>query len=141
MNEKELNEAFKNTSYEVKLGETTEIISLTGKNLWIAGEFPAENNHWCYITAWNPLPTIYDLDENRKRNKVLEEYLISQKYSFYHGKGISKTGDWSEESFFVLGIDYDTSQKLAAVWGQKAIIIGKADSEGCISYCEEVDRE
>ena len=50
------------------------------------------------ITAWNPLPDILSLKENRKRSEELKNHLIERGYVFHEAMGISSDKKWSEES-------------------------------------------
>ena len=81
MTKEETHQAFLNTTYKVKGNYNFDIkINSLVENA----------NHldsYAFITAWNPLPVILSLEENRKRNQKLEneltnEYLICTK-NFY----------------------------------------------------------
>ena len=75
-----------------------------------------------FITAWNPLPDILSLKENRKRSNELKNDLIQTGYVFHEAMGISSDKKWSEESYFIEGIDLDSANQLSHKYGQKAFV-------------------
>lgn len=81
-----------------------------------------------FITAWNPLPDILSLKENRKRSEELKNDLIKRGYVFHEAMGISSDKKWSEESYFIEGIDLDSANEISQKYGQKAFVF-------CDSYC------
>lgn len=77
---------------------------------------------WAYLTAWNPLPQVLPLEQNRERNNDLIKMLEDNHIEFTEGIGISEDGLWSEESFLIQKIDEDRAYDLAIKFGQLAFI-------------------
>lgn len=86
-------------------------------------------NTWLFITAANPDSKALHENENIVRNKELLSRIKEKKYDYYDGIGIPDNSEWDPEiSFFVINIDRNASIKMAKEFGQKAILIGEAES-------------
>ena len=115
--------------------ETSYIIHLKKEITLKIGEYPSELlnyfpkiKSWAFITAWNPLPAILSIDQNKIRNSELLAQLNAANYETYPGIGISKDEKWSEASFFIVNIDLETAHSIASRFGQLAFLSG--DREG-----------
>ena len=128
MNKEETHQAFLNTTYKVKGNYNFDIkINSLVENA----------NHldsYAFITAWNPLPVILSLEENRKRNEELENELKNNGLQYTLGLGISADGKWSEESFFVENISIEKANELAKKYGQLAFVFGYKNNEAALIY-------
>lgn len=128
MSKEETHQAFLNTTYKVKGNYNFDIkINSLVENA----------NHldsYAFITAWNPLPVILSLEENRKRNQELENELISNGMDYSQGIGISADGNWSEESFFVENISIEKANELAKKYGQLAFVFGYKNNKAALTY-------
>ncbi len=128
MTKEETHQAFLNTTYKVKGNYNFDIkINSLVENA----------NHldsYAFITAWNPLPVILSLEENRKRNQELENELISNGMDYSQGIGISADGNWSEESFFVENISIEKANELAKKYGQLAFVFGYKNNKAALTY-------
>ena len=128
MSKEETHQAFLNTTYKVKGNYNFDIkINSLVENA----------NHldsYAFITAWNPLPVILSLEENRKRNQELENELISNGMDYSQGIGISADGNWSEESFFVENISIEKANELAKKYGQLAFVFGYKNNKAALIY-------
>ena len=80
-----------------------------------------------FITAWNPLPEILSLEENKLRNLELKNDLTAQRYNFHNGIGVSADKKWSEESYLIENIDQNVANEIALKYGQKAFVFIDAD--------------
>jgi len=89
---------------------------------------------WAFITAWNPLPQIVSLEENKQRNKKLENDLNQLDLIYTNGIGVSKDGLWSEESFFIENISLDKARELAVKYGQLAFVFGSKNNKAALVY-------
>lgn len=89
---------------------------------------------WAFITAWNPLPQIVSVEENKQRNKKLENDLNQLDLIYTYGIGVSKDGLWSEESFFIENISLDKARELAVKYGQIAFVFGSKNSKAALVY-------
>lgn len=89
---------------------------------------------WAFITAWNPLPQIVSLEENKQRNKKLENDLNQLDLIYTNGIGVSKDGLWSEESFFIENISLDKARELAVKYGQLAFVFGYKNNKAVLVY-------
>ena len=128
MTKEETHQAFLNTTFKVK----------GSYNFDIKIDYVIEKaNHldsFAFITAWNPLPVILSLEENRKRNQELENELISNGMDYSQGIGISADGNWSEESFFVENISIEKANELAKKYGQLAFVFGYKKNKAALMY-------
>jgi len=91
---------------------------------------------WAFISAFNPSPTVFSLEENLIRNQQLSDDLKALNVIFHPAIGISKDEKWSEESFFIENIAQDNAFELAAKYGQLAFVYGKAKEKTQLIYCE-----
>lgn len=89
---------------------------------------------WAFITAWNPLPKIESLEENRQRNNKLENDIKQLGLVYMNGLGVSKDGLWSEESFFIENISLDKAKELAVKYGQLAFVFGTKNNKATLVY-------
>jgi hypothetical protein len=126
--DKEHHQAFLNTTYRVLQSPSID--------LKINKRQPALNHckNWALITAWNPLPDILSLHENKDRNKGLEEDINKLSLKYSKAVGISEDENWSEESLFIENIDFPTANKLASKYGQLAFVFGKPGQNAILSY-------
>ena len=128
MTTEQIHQAFLNTSFEVltKPAFTIKIDALVPE--------VQQLNSWAFITAWNPLPVILFLEENRNRNQNLEEEINSLGLKYCHGIGISADEQWSKESFFIENISLDKANEWAVKYGQLAFIYGKKSEKAKLVY-------
>lgn len=77
---------------------------------------------WAFITACNPRSEALSEAENNVRMRELEAYLTETGFTIYHAVGASINSDWSEPSFFVLGMDASTAVSIGNHWGQMAVV-------------------
>ena len=128
MKQQELHHAFLNTSFKV-IGETEFIMKIDT----IISEVQHLNS-WAFITAWNPSPEILSPEENRNRNKNLENDIIKFGLKYSNGIGISADEQWSEKSFFIENISLDNANELAAKYGQLAYVFGTKNEVATLLY-------
>ncbi len=132
MTSQEIHEAFMATNFII-LKNDIFIDSVTLK----IGEIhilPTNIRSWAYITAWNPLPTILNYEENVSRNNNLLYDLTNGGYTCHLGKGVSADGEWEEESFFIENINKATALELAIKYGQMAFVYGLINQEAELIY-------
>jgi hypothetical protein len=79
---------------------------------------------WAYVTACNPGSRRLSDEENERRIRALDERLREMDLRCYRGRGVGE--GWAEESRLVLGIGEDQARRLAAEFGQNAIVAGAA---------------
>jgi hypothetical protein len=115
--------------------ETNYIILIDEPIVLKIGELPEEMiqrfptlKTWAFITAWNPLPDIYEKEENDKRNAQLKDILEQNGFVVHPGIGISKQEDWSEESFFIENIDLESANAYSSKFGQLAFVYGDREN-------------
>lgn len=83
---------------------------------------------WALMTAWNPGSCSLEPQENRKRQEKLRQMLEDAGYSIFSGENQSNSVSWEPEpSFFVPGMLRAEALKMAAFWGQNAILWGELD--------------
>jgi len=128
MTSDQLHQAFLNTSFKV-LAKTEFIIKINT----IISEVESLNS-WAFITAWNPSPEILNIEENRIRNKNLEDDIIKLGLKYSNGIGISADEQWSEESFFIENISLDKANEWAAKYKQLAYVFGNKNEPANLIY-------
>ena len=79
---------------------------------------------WAFITAHNPMAEKISKEQNDLNNKQLENELIALGFSFYNGVGASEDGTWSEDSFFIINIDFETAKNISIRYHQLAFLYG-----------------
>ena len=75
-----------------------------------------------FITAWNPRGRKLTLDENYDRQIELLEDISNQRLNYFVGRGESQTGDWSEDSYLVLGVSLTDAKEIANRHDQNAFV-------------------
>jgi hypothetical protein len=76
-----------------------------------------------FITAYNPASVELSNEENKERNRELEEKIQALHLDYIHGEGKCDESKWSgEESFLVLGINQEDAIQLGKEFGQNAIV-------------------
>jgi len=140
MNRDEIHRAFLETRYIVNTGG--EVVLRIGDPV---RELLLRLPHirtWAFLTAWNPLPDILPLSENRERNARMERDLITSGYRIHPGIGVSADGQWSEESLLVEDITAEAAREIAERFGQLAFVFGTAESGNALVYThDQPDRD
>lgn len=128
MTPQETHNAFVNTTFKVLLNPNFDI--------YIDKIVPEVQNleSWAFLSAWNPLPVVLSLEENKGRNQNLEMEIISSGYKYCHGIGISADKKWSEESFFIENISLDKTNEWAVKYGQLAFVYGEKSEKAQLVY-------
>lgn len=134
MTKEETYKAFAETNFIVKPTKDTSIVLKIDETTDDLQKFFPAIETWTFITAWNPLPLILSLEENRKRNEELENELKNNGLQYTLGLGISADGNWSEESFFVENISIEKANELAKKYGQLAFVFGYKNNEAALIY-------
>jgi hypothetical protein len=76
-----------------------------------------------FITAYNPASLELSNEENKERNRELEEKIQALHLDYIHGEGKCDESEWSgEESFLVFGINQKDAIQLGKDFGQNAIV-------------------
>lgn len=89
---------------------------------------------WAYLTAWNPLPQVLTLEQNRERNNDLKKMLEDNHIEFTEGIGVSEDGMWSEESFLIHNITEDSAYDVAVEFGQLAFVYGAKNQKAKLAF-------
>jgi hypothetical protein len=130
----EYHTAFAQTNYVVFVNDDkTLLIRANQGNNHLLTYF-AHLKSWAFITAWNPLPYILDIEENRNRNNELEKDIYALNLDYYPGSGISVDENWEEESFFIINCSKEEAEKLALKYNQLAFVYGEAGEVAQIVY-------
>uniref|UniRef100_UPI0040494B10 DUF3293 domain-containing protein n=1 Tax=Flavobacterium sp. TaxID=239 RepID=UPI0040494B10 len=130
MTKQEIHQAFLDTTYKV-FAKPNFIIKIN--------KVIAETQHlnsWAFITAWNPLPKILTIEQNRQRNRQLEDDLIKLDLKYCTSIGISEDDKWSEESFFIENISVPKANQLAVKYGQLAFVFGQKNEVAELIYSD-----
>lgn len=124
---RELSEAYKNTTYRVysPIGEIDIRIGVMNPLL----QELLLSNHlesWAFISACNPYSVMQDTGVNTVLNTQLEDYLSRKQYVFFKGMGVGDDDSWEPEaSFMVLNIGKEDAKKLARQFKQNAVVAGE----------------
>mgnify|MGYP001489801185 CR=1 FL=1 len=81
---------------------------------------------WAYVTAYNPGSVPAPEEQNRARQRELEETVRGMGLPFFRGEGKGDDGGWpAEPSLLVLGIAEEEALRLARRFGQAAVVFGE----------------
>ena len=122
----EIEQAFLETNYIIHV-EPAIVLNVGEMPIELIQRFPTLKS-WAFITAWNPLPAVFEKDENDRRTVELRDQLLKDGFLFHPGIGISKKEDWSEESFFIENIDLETANAYSRKFGQLAFVFGDVEN-------------
>jgi hypothetical protein len=135
MNTNEIEQAFLETSFIVQT-ENPIVLKIGEIPEQLLQKFP-QIKTWAFITAWNPLPLVLTKSENDFRNNQLKVQLNEDGFIFYPGIGVSLSGDWSEESFFIEDIDLKSANAISLKFGQLAFLFGDRISGNQLIFTEK----
>ena len=95
---------------------------------------------WAFVTAWNPHSQSLPAVENARRHAALTTEVRASGHACFAGRGRPETGDWlPEESLLILGIAEDDALRLAAQFGQNAIVAGVLEQPAELRWCEHAN--
>jgi hypothetical protein len=134
MTKEEINQAFTETNYYVLISNGKSITLNVNKKLEELEILFPNLNSWCFITAFNPLPEILELAQNKKRNQELEHDILNLGFEYLDGIGLSADGNWSEESFFIKNISLKSANQLAIKYEQLAFLFGEKRKAATLFY-------
>jgi hypothetical protein len=76
-----------------------------------------------YVTAWNPLSQVSDIETNEAANERLCATIAELGLVALPGNGIDPDGAWpGEESFLILGASLEQAEALARLYRQHAFV-------------------
>ncbi|ANP46073.1 hypothetical protein ATE48_09135 [Candidatus Viadribacter manganicus] len=76
-----------------------------------------------YVTAWNPLSQVSDIETNKAANERLCATISELGLMALPGNGVDPDGAWpGEESFLILGASLDQAEALARRYHQNAFV-------------------
>jgi hypothetical protein len=130
------NEAFNNTIFKVALNPSEFYDIRVGQENVILGLKLSGVSSWAYITAWNPLPTTYALEENRMRDQSLRADLDALALEYIDGIGEALDGTWHEESLFIKSITKEQAESLACKYGQVAYLFANGNEKAELVYTQ-----
>jgi hypothetical protein len=136
MSKETYNEAFLNTVFKVILSPSEFYEIRVGQENVLEGLKLSGVSSWAYITAWNPLPTTYTLEENRMRDQLLRADLDALSLEYIKGIGEALDGTWFEESLFVKNIAKDQAESLAYKYGQVAYLFAYGNDKAELIYTQ-----
>lgn len=80
-------------------------------------------DHAAIITAFNPNSYLHTRIENLARQQQLMTLIKKHGFEFFSGRNIDPRGEWpDEESFLILGLDFDCANNLARKFDQNAFV-------------------
>ena len=126
---------YRQARYVVQDGDVSFTIRLDDDNKPL-NEFVHEHaiESWAFLTAYNPRSTPVPDAENQARQDQLRSELATAGYNFLNGYGVGD--DWEREpSLFVIDISRDEAVKMAARYGQHAILWGHVNGPAELVWC------
>ena len=136
MSQENYNESFINTIYKVKVDDTHSYDVRVGTENVLEDLNMPDVSSWAYITAWNPLPITYSLEENRVRNQSLKNDLDAINLEYLDGVGIAIDGSWQEESVFIKNISKEQAEHLAQKYEQVAYLFANGNDKAELIYTQ-----
>jgi hypothetical protein len=136
MSKETYNEAFLNTVFKVILSPSEFYEIRVGQENVLEGLKLSGVSSWAYITAWNPLPTTYTLEENRMRDQLLRADLDTLSLEYIEGIGEALDGLWHEESLFIKNISKEQAESLAYKYGQVAYLFANGNVKTQLVYTQ-----
>lgn len=107
-----------------------------GLDAWLEGK------NWAFITAWNPCSQPLPEEENRRRQRMLEDALREGKWRYFPGAGVPEDNSWqAEESFLIAGISLEDALELGKRFEQHAILWGLPGQVAQILFTDELSRQ
>lgn len=122
--------AFRRTTFRAYWGDREIDIRVDGPAPSGLAELLAAKNedHWAFITAWNPGGRVQSDEANQAANKGLRAELEERKLSnVFAGDGIPDPPDEHppEASLLILGIERSDALEIGRKFGQAAIVLGR----------------
>ena len=134
MSQENYNENFINTLFKVMIDDTQSYDIRVGAENILENLNMPDVASWAYITAWNPLPIAYSLEENRMRNQSLKNDLDAINLEYLDGVGIAIDGSWQEESVFIKNISKEQAEHLAQKYEQVAYLFAHRNEKAQLVY-------
>lgn len=136
MSQENYNESFINTLYKVMVDETLSYDIRVGSEGILDDLNMPDVSSWAYITAWNPLPITYSLEENRVRNQSLKNDLDAINLEYIDGVGMAIDNSWQEESVFIKNISKEQAERLAQKYEQVAYLFANGNDKAELIYTQ-----
>lgn len=136
MPERELETAFRNTTYGVdhpdgaiaiRIGEPCPRLDA------LLREYG--KTHWAYVTAWNPRSQKLNDAENAARHAQLLERVRKLGCVYFSGSGSADKENWSERSLLILGINQADALRLGNAFDQHAVVVGVVGGCAELLWC------
>lgn len=128
------NENFINTLFKVMIDDTQSYDIRVGAENVLEDLNMPDVVSWAYITAWNPLPITYSLEENRMRNQSLKNDLDTMNLEYIDGVGMAIDNSWQEESVFIKNISKEQAEHLAQKYEQVAYLFAHRNEKAQLVY-------
>ena len=136
MSKETYNESFINTIFKVILSSSEFYEIRVGQENVLVDLKLSGVSSWAYITAWNPLPKTYTLEENRMRDQSLRADLDTLSLEYIEGIGEALDGLWHEESLFIKNISKEQAESLAYKYGQVAYLFANGNEKTELVYTQ-----
>jgi N-formylglutamate deformylase len=132
-------EAYRSTRFEAMTPRgriTLRVDERNPESDALLGDFSSRS--WAFITAWNPSSCVTSAEENRARNRNLEERLRTMGFPIFEGHGWPSDPEWeAEESFLALGVPENVAIDLGREFGQNAVVCGEIGGPAILVDCRE----
>lgn len=130
----EIHQSFTETQFRVFVSNTQTIVLLINKISTALESALPHLSSWGFITAWNPSPEIFTLEENQKRNESLIAEVEKLNLKYLPSLGIAADEKWSEESILIENISFEMANSLSKQFGQLAFVYGTKNKPAELVY-------
>jgi len=134
-----LDEAYRTTCYRVQApaGAIDLRIGIASAALdALLGELGAAG--WAIVTAWNPHSVPQGTAANEAAQARLASELAAQGYRCLPGCNLAGDGNWPPEpSLFIAAMTPAAAARIAAAYGQNAVVVGERYGAPQLLWCRE----
>jgi hypothetical protein len=117
--------AYRQTSYCVRVRGTSVRMRIGEPNAELRQVLRAhQRRSFAFITAWNPALKQLSKKENARRQRALLREVRKLHLTAFKGWGRSASGEWAEQSLFIVGIKRRVALRLGKNYGQAMLVVG-----------------
>ena len=135
MEKTQLEKSYFETIYSILINGNRVDVNIGEAVPTVINDLLDNNKSAVILTAFNPRSQTFSLQENKSRNNILRAYLVKNNYLIFDAVGQGIDLLWSaEESFFIVGISKEETEKLAVEYGQYAYVWLEKDKPASLIF-------